>query len=149
MPGTKPRPRRKRAHSPITEEHFRLLKQYGRNPLSQQISKREAAKLWEMVCETGRVPHVKHDKVVEEWKRYITGQSRYSGIAINADIDPQLTTLAFTHQERLTAGHTTRTDKLLDKLLELFAKCFPSRESFLNSMEKKCLDTAKKTWSKP
>lgn len=147
-----PRPRRKRKPrkplSPVSHEHFRLLKEYGRNPLTQQITKREGIKLWEMACGSARVPVIPREHVVEEWKKYITGQSKFSGIAINAEVDPQLTTVALTHNERLTAGHTTRTDKLFDKLLELFARCFPNRESFLNAVEFKCGVAANKVWKK-
>ena len=66
MPTGKPtRKRKKKPHSPVTEEHFRLLREYGRHPMTQQLSKREEIKLWELLCTTARVPIIKREEGAE------------------------------------------------------------------------------------
>lgn len=129
-----------------TEAHFRLLREYGRNPLAQKISKREQEKLWELLCTTARVQFIPRELVEEEWKRYISGKSEHSGLAINGDIDPEFTTIAFSHHQRLTAGHTTRTTKLLDKILEIFARNHSTKDAFLDAVEFKCKRIADKVF---
>lgn len=141
------KPRKKRPTSPVTQEHFRLLVEFGRSPVAQDLSRREKKKMWEISCNSARVPFIEKDVVEEEWKKYITGQSRYSGIAVNADIDPQYTTIGIQHNRRLTAAHTTKTKSLLKKMLEIFARGHDSRDSFLSSCEFLCRSIADKVFS--
>lgn len=140
------RKKKQRPTSPVTQEHFRLLVQFGRSQIAQDLSTREQEKMWQMSCQTARVPFIDKTTVEEEWKRYITGQSKFSGIAINADVDPNYTTVGIQHNRRLTAAHTTKTKALLKKMLEIFARGHGSRESFLTSVELMCRSIADKTF---
>jgi hypothetical protein len=126
----------------ISEAHFRLLREYGRNDLPNRISPREQKRLWEMMCQSAGLPIVERERVVEAWKTYIGGQSEHSNIAINGDIDPRFTTLGITYLGKLTAAHTTKTPALLKRVLKIFAKSFSSRAEFLDAAERMCRSVA-------
>ena len=134
-----PSRRRRRGPPPqISEAHFRLLKEYGRNDLPGRINVQEQRRLWEMMCQSAGLPHADREQVVEAWKTFIGGQSEHSSIAINGDIDPSYTTLGITYLGRLIAAHTTKTPALLGRVMEIFARSFDSRADFLNAAERLC-----------
>jgi hypothetical protein len=122
----------------VVEGHFRLLREYGRNPLPHRISDREQRELWRMMCQTAGLPHVERERVVEEWKRFIGGQSKQSSIAINGDIDPRYTTLGIAFHGKLSAAHTTKTSKLLERVMKIYARAYPNRDTFLDAAETLC-----------
>jgi len=130
----------------ISEVHFRLLQTYGKNPLPQKIGKQEQRKLWQMMCEGASVPHVDRELVVDAWKTYISGTSRYSSIAINGDVDPKLTTLGVAYHGKITAAHTIKTPALLKRVMRIFAKGFESRSDFLAAAERLCISIADKVF---
>lgn len=141
--------RRRRSRPPpppsaITVAHFNLLRAYGRNHLAKKVSKREAEKLWEIACNTAQIAYVPREQVEEEWKRYIAGQSNYSAIAINGDIDPKFVTLGITYVGVHHSSHTLRTMALLKRVLLIWARCFPNRSAFLSAAERLCQNIAKK-----
>lgn len=135
--------------SAIREEHFRLLREYGRSPIVEKMSTKEREVFWATLCNSAMLPPVDHKLVVEEWKRYITGTSNESGVALNNDIDPTMCAIGVSYRKKLTASHTTRTTSLLDRLIALYAKCFPNREAFLDDMQKRTTKIANKFFGKP
>lgn len=74
--------------------------------------------------------------VVAQWKLFVGGVSKRSGIAMNGDIDPFYTTLGVTWDGNIYAAHTTKTSSLLKRVTGIFAKSFKTREAFLNAIEK-------------
>jgi hypothetical protein len=119
---------------PITEVHFRLLREFGRSKLREKIAENERREMWRLVCQGAGVPYVPHEKVVEEWKNFISGESEKSSLALNGDIDPNLTTVGFTYRGALVAAHTTRTKALLRRLMTILRKCFSSDDEYLESV---------------
>lgn len=120
----------------VTEAHFRLLKEFGRNTLQQRLSDRERAMLWQISCKQAHVPLIPQDVVIEAWKEYVGGVSRRSGIAINGDVDPEYTTVGVTFDNLLTAAHTTKTKSLLVRLLRIWRRAFDSEADFLEAAER-------------
>lgn len=108
----------------------------------------EKKKLWEMLCTSARLPVVDHAIVVDEWKKYVGGVSNYSGVALNNDIDPNMTSIGVSFHKKLTASHTTKTTALLDRLIKMYTKCFGSREEFLNQMQARTIKIANKVYGK-
>lgn len=147
---TKRKKRRKRrgpGPADPTNEHFRLLKEYGRHPLPKQLhTRREREALWQALCQSAKVPYIPREEVEEEWKRFVAGSSKHSALAMNADIDPEFTTVGVSHYNRLVASHTTRTKALLERMVQFFARCHPDRSAFLNSMEFLCQKVAQDTF---
>lgn len=144
--------RRRRRAPPqpqITEAHFRLLQAYGRHPLPKRVSKREQRKVWELMCQSANLPHIDREEVVTAWKAFIGGQSEFSSIAINGDIDPNYTTLGVTYGGKLVAAHTTRTLALLRRVLLIFARSYPSRDAFLDAAEDLSKAIADRAFKKP
>ena len=133
--------RRQREKILIGEPHFRLLRQFGKNPVQKKADEEMREKLWHMCCQGGRVPYVPHGEVITAWKRFIAGESHYSGIAINGDVDPGYVSLAITFERRVVAAHTTKTPALIKRLLKIHSQTFESPEEFLEAMEKVCKRT--------
>jgi len=119
-------------------EHFELLHRFGRNKYQKSASKIEKDNLWKMSCEAARLPHVPWEQVLEHWKQFLAGQAEHSSLAINGDVDPHLVTVGVCHDKKLWGSHTTRTEKLLEKILEIYSRTFKTPEEFFDSMEKKC-----------
>lgn len=130
------RPRRKA--NPITAAHFDLLKQFGRSSMQKKATARMREELWTMCCHGAKLPVVPLEDCKAAWKDYITGESRYSGLAVNGDIDPNYVSVGFTYQRRTTAAHTTRTEALLKRLLKIYRRTFRDHDAFLRRMETLC-----------
>lgn len=116
---------------PVTEVHFRLLREFGRSRLRQKVDEEQRREMWRLVCQGASVPYIPHERVVEEWKAFISGESEHSSLALNGDIDPGFTTVGFTYRSALVAAHTTRTRALLRRILGIFRKCFGSDDEYL------------------
>ena len=130
----------------VTEAHFRLLRVFGRNPNAKNMRKKEQDQLWAMMCQGANLPPVDRELTIDAWKRYVSGQSTHSSIAINGDIDPNFTTLGVSYGGAITAAHTTRTSKLLERVIKIWAKSFPSRDAFLNAAQGLCTNIADKVF---
>lgn len=130
----------------ITEAHFRLLREFGRNPMQKRATDRHRKDLWRMGCQSAQMPYVPRDKVIEAWKKYVGGLSAHSGIAINGDVDPAYTTLGVTFRGLITSAHTTKTVSLLRRVMMIYAKTFDSRATFLAAAESLCGKVADKAW---
>ena len=139
---------RRRPQTQITEAHFRLLREFGRNPLQKKANEGHRKDLWRMACQSAHVIFVPREVVIEAWKKYVGGLSAHSGIAINGDVDPQYTTLGVTFGGLITSAHTTKTVSLLRRVMMIYAKTFDSRESFLVGAESLCRKVADKAWGK-
>lgn len=120
----------------VTEAHFRLLKEFGRNTLQQQLGDREREMMWSLSCRQGGVTVLPHEIVVDAWKDYVGGVSQRSGLAINGDIDPEHVTIGVTYDNLLTASHTARTRPLLSRLLQIWRRSFSTDEEFLLAAQK-------------
>lgn len=128
----------KQRSSPVVGvEHFELLHRFGRNRY-QKFAKSEKDHLWKLACEAARLPYLPWEEVLEHWKQFIAGQAEHSSLAINGDIDPHLVTVGVCHDKKLWGSHTTRTEKLLEKILEIYSRTFRTEAEFLDSIEKKC-----------
>lgn len=120
----------------VTEAHFRLLKEFGRNTLQQKLGDREREMMWALSCRQGNVAVIPQEVVVDAWKDYVGGVSQRSGLAINGDINPEYVTVGVTFDNLLTASHTTRTRPLLDRLLKIWRQGFSSDEEFLEAAQR-------------
>ncbi len=120
----------------VTEPHFRLLREFGRNTFQQKLSDREREMMWQLSCRQGGVAVLPQEVVVEAWKEYVGGVSKRSNLAINGDIDPELVTVGVTYDELLTASHTSPMRPLLGRLLQIWRKAFASDEEFLEAAER-------------
>lgn len=132
----------------ITEAHFRLLREFGRNTLQKKAKERHREELWRLSCQSGQVSYVLRSDVIEAWKKYVGGLSAHSGIAINGDVDPVYTTLGVTFRGLITSAHTTKTLSLLGRVLRIYAKTFDSREAFMTGAQALCVRVADKIWGK-
>jgi hypothetical protein len=83
---------------------------------------------------------VPHAIVVDAWRRFATGTSDRSGVAIASDVDPQFVSIGITYDKKLFAGHTTSTRNTLNRLVRIFSRCFPDKEAFLAEMHKICTE---------
>lgn len=119
----------------VGEGHFRLLRIFGKNVLQKNVSDKERRTMWELACRSAKLAIVPHDDVVEKWRLFVAGESKDSSIAINGDIDPQFVTLGVTYKSKLVAGHTSTTQALLRRLLQIWRRAFDSDEAFLEAVE--------------
>jgi len=122
---------------------------FGRNPRAKNMRKKEQDQLWDMMCQGANLPPVDRELTIDAWKQYVSGQSKHSSIAINGDIDPNFTTLGVSYAGTITAAHTTRTKKLLERVTTIWAKGFRSRNDFLNAAQELCTMVADKVYGRP
>jgi hypothetical protein len=132
----------------VSQEHFRLLQEFGRNELQRRVSDTQREQMWEFACQSARLPVIQRKVVIEHWKIFIGGISNRSGIAINGDVDPKYTTIGITWENHIYAAHTTKTTSILKRVLEIFAKTFSDRETFLSAAEQLCRQTADRAFKK-
>lgn len=120
----------------VGRTHFRLLREFGRNPLSKSGTKEEQETIWQMVCQSARVAYVPRDQVVEIWRQFVQGESERSGIAMAPGPDPAYVTVGVCFDKKVVASHTLPLDRFLVTLLRLFAKRYKDVEAYGNAMEK-------------
>lgn len=132
--------------TPVTEGHFRLLRVFGRNPNAKNMRSKEQDQLWNMMCQGAGVAPIERELAIEAWRKFVSGQSSHSSLAINGDIDPNFTTIGVSFNGAITAAHTTKTKKLLERVAFIWAKSFPSRNAFLNAAQELCTRIADKTF---
>jgi len=125
----------------IVSHHFYLLRQFGKNPMQKNADPQTREQLWMMCCQGANVPYVVHAQVVEEWKRFIAANAQYSGLAVNGDVNPQFLSIAVTYKKRMVAAHTTKTESLLKRILQIYSKTFKTPDEFLEKMEVMCRET--------
>lgn len=128
----------------IYNEHFRLLKTFGRNREMDGYTKRDKKKIWATMCEMARLPVVEHEEVVEAWRSFVSGNSARSSIAADGDIDAEYTTIGVLRDQRIVASSTAKTKSLLMKVLGIFVRTFKTREEFLDMMSAMCHHQATK-----
>jgi hypothetical protein len=114
----------------LTVEHMRLLQKFGRNPVQKRATPRERTELWRLACEAAKLDFIPQDEVVEEWKKFVVGESSRSQIAMRATIDPAFITIGICYDKRLSAAHTTKTRAHLRQVLAIYATVFPKEDDF-------------------
>ncbi len=129
----------------ITEQHFRVLRQFGRSNFQRQMTATDRDTLWRMACQQARIAPLPLDTVVAEWHRFIQGSSAESGLAMNGDIDPAYVTIGVLHRGLVQAAHTMPTRNLLIEALRIHARTFSDREAFLTDVLRCCQPQPEKT----
>lgn len=124
--------KRQGASAPVVlPAHLSLLRDFGRNEYQRGLNEAQREKFWAETCRQGRVPPVPLSVVTEAWRRFVTAQSRHSGLAVNAEVDTKYVSVGVTYHRRIQAAHTTPLRSLLKRLLTLHRKCFSDEELFL------------------
>lgn len=122
----------------IHNEHFRLLRTFGRNREMDSYTKRDKKKIWTTMCEMARLPVVEHEEVVEAWRTFVSGNSARSSLVADGDIDAEFTTVGVYRDKRIVASSTMKTKFLLMKLLKIYVRSFKTKEEFLEMMSAMC-----------
>jgi hypothetical protein len=118
-------------------EHFRLLKEFGRNQLAKRLRGDALEELWKTACTSARVPYVSRGDVVEAYKRFTVGQSAESNVALAPDeVAPEFVAVGLTYKKKLFAAHTIRLEPLIFRLLKVYRNNFGTEEEFLRSVRK-------------
>lgn len=123
----------------IDSRHFRLLREFGRSELARQLREQRKKpgeptegenQLWAHSIQQSGLESVSLRDVVAAWKDYVEGSSNQSGLVVNGDVDPIYVSVGVTWRGVITAAHTTRTEALIRRLLEIYARSFPTPEAF-------------------
>ncbi len=119
----------------IEPEHLKMIVEFGRSPLQKSATEDQREKLWQMMCDGAKVPRVPHSAVIEEWKKYVLGQSEVTGFAMQPTPDPSFISVGVTFKRRLMASHTMKTRVLLKALLKAFSTQFSKEGEFKAAVE--------------
>lgn len=122
----------------IDHRHLRMLRNFGQDDLQRTMDNKQRELLWRVACQQARLPYYPLQEVKAEWKRFVRGQSRESGLAMAAEHDPRYVSIGITYKRIIYASHTSTTKALLRKLLHIFARCFKDYEAFLTEVVKLC-----------
>jgi len=122
----------------VDQAHFKLLRQFGQSDLQKTSTDDERERRWMMSCDQARLPRVPLANVKKEWVAFVSGSSRYAGLAVNGDIDPRWVSIGILYNGHLFAAHTVKSRVLLKKLLGIHARNFKDREAFLTSVLDLC-----------
>tara|TARA_Y100000310_G_C20293033_1_gene628070 strand:- start:62 stop:481 length:420 start_codon:yes stop_codon:yes gene_type:complete len=132
----------------ITGAHLELLRRFGQNRVQRKLTSKKKEELWKLTCQTGGVPYVPYEEVVDEWRRMVTGDSNQTGLAIGATVDPKFATIAVCYREKSIGAHTVKIKALLARLLLLWSSCFETTDEFVSAVHDLTMKVADKKGKK-
>ena len=122
--------------------HFRLLEEFGRSRLREELEAggkhKEVEHLWQLSCRQARVPVVPLKTVRAAWRQFVDAASGESDLAVASNIEPKYTSVAVLYKGRVAAAHTAATRHLLARLLLFHRRGFTTYADFFADLTELC-----------
>lgn len=103
----------------VNAKHFELLKTFGRSAQAESLDEEQQETLWKIACQSGRLPVVPREIVVEEWKKMITANSRRTKVVMSGEADKNYISIGIAFDGLIVAGHTTTVRGLVKKIAKI------------------------------
>ena len=115
----------------VSEAHFRLFTEFGKNSTAQALPERQKKLVWEATLQQSGLSHVPLDAVRRKYLACLQGKAKHSGVSVTIDADPSLTRIAHSYRTQTVAAHVMPTRDLLSAVLLIWFEGHPSHEDAL------------------
>ena len=115
----------------IAEEHFRVLREFGKDAAARQLPDRQKRQVWEATLATAKLAYVPMEAVRQRYLLFLQGRAKESGISVGIDADPSLVRVALTWQGKTLAAHVMPVRSLMLAVLPGWFANFDTYEESL------------------